>query len=115
MRAVSNKSPLNHYRWGEGCDGWNLVDEPSLSVKQERMPAGCSEKTHLHQYAQQFFFILSGIAVFEMEGRRIEVASNQGIHVPPGTPHRISNESREDLQFLLCSQPSSAKDRINCP
>lgn len=36
--VVSIQQPLKHYVWGEGCDGWNLVDGPGLSVKQERMP-----------------------------------------------------------------------------
>lgn len=37
---VSIQAPLAHYQWGDGCDGWNFVEESALSVKQERMPAG---------------------------------------------------------------------------
>jgi len=60
MKKVSAKEPLKHYQWGDGCDGWNLVDEPTLSVKKERMPPGTTEALHYHENAQQFFFILKG-------------------------------------------------------
>jgi hypothetical protein len=43
MKAVSKYQPLKHYKWGNDCDGWNLVDEDSLSVKQELMPAFTQE------------------------------------------------------------------------
>jgi hypothetical protein len=46
---ISSIENAEHYIWGEGCDGWHLVQPDSLSVFQERMPPGCSEKMHLHQ------------------------------------------------------------------
>lgn len=110
---VSKYEPLQHYQWGDACDGWNLVDETSLSIKQERMPAGTSEAWHYHQYAQQFFFILEGTATFEIEDEAIVVKAQEGIHIQPGQKHRISNQSATDLVFILSSQPSTAGDRVN--
>jgi mannose-6-phosphate isomerase-like protein (cupin superfamily) len=81
MKKVSAQEPLKHYQWGNACDGWNLVDEPTLSVKKESMPAGTSEDFHYHQYAQQFFFILEGVASFEIEGETITVNTQEGIHI----------------------------------
>jgi len=112
--AVSKYQPLKHYQWGSDCDGWNLVDEDSLSVKQELMPAGTKEVKHYHQKAQQFFYILKGKASFEIEDTVIEINKGEGLHIEAGTKHRIRNESKEDLEFLLCSQPSTNNDRINC-
>ena len=113
MKAVSSYRSLKHYKWGEDCDGWNLVDEASLSVKQEKMPAGTSEQKHFHQHAQQFFFILKGTARFEVEDDTIEVNSGEGLHIEAGKKHRILNATAGDLEFLLCSQPSTKNDRIN--
>jgi mannose-6-phosphate isomerase-like protein (cupin superfamily) len=113
MNTVSKYNSLKHYQWGESCDGWNLVDEKTLSVKLERMPAHTSEQKHFHQHSQQFFYILKGEAVFEIQQGRISVKSEQGIHIEAGTMHRIINESNEDLEFILTSQPSTADDRIN--
>ena len=93
MHPVSKYHPLQHYQWGANCDGWNLVDEPSLSIKQERMPAGTEETKHFHREAQQFFFILKGVASFEMNnGSSITVNAGEGLHLPAGTPHKIINK-----------------------
>jgi len=115
MKPVSKEQSLKHYTWGNACDGWNLVDEASLSVKKERMPPGTSEALHYHQYAQQFFFILKGTASFEIEAEHIIVNEQEGIHIPAGKKHRISNQAGEDLEFILSSQPSTKEDRYTIP
>ncbi len=110
--VVSALRPLKHYVWGEGCDGWNLVDKPELSVKQERMPPHTAEAEHYHRAARQFFFILEGTAVFETAEGRVKVGQREGFEIAPGIKHRILNESEVDLVFVLCSQPSTAGDRV---
>src|SRR5689334_14755452 len=114
MIHVSKSSCLQHYTWGDNCDGWNLVEEGSLSVKQERMPAHTAETRHYHNQAQQFFYILRGAAQFEVEGAQIDIVAGEGIHIKSGQQHRILNNTDEELEFLLCSQPSTINDRINC-
>ena len=113
MTKVSKQQPLKHYQWGQSADGWNFVEEESLSIKQERMPAGASEQWHYHEKAQQFFFILKGTASFEMEDEVYELNEQEGLHIQAGKKHRISNNSSEDVEFILCSQPSTANERIN--
>jgi mannose-6-phosphate isomerase-like protein (cupin superfamily) len=113
MTRVSIQQPLKHYQWGAACDGWNFVDEPTLSVKQERMPAGTSEALHYHQYAQQFFFILKGSTTFEIDGAAIIVNEQEGIHIRAKQQHRIINHTASAIEFILSSQPSTAGDRIN--
>lgn len=114
MNVVSRNNPLKHYQWGNGCDGWNLVEENSLSIKLERMPAHAAEQKHFHEKAKQFFYILKGEAIFEIEQEYIAVKQEQGIYIDAGKQHRIINESNEDLEFLLSSQPSTINDRIDC-
>jgi mannose-6-phosphate isomerase-like protein (cupin superfamily) len=111
--VVSKGDPLSHYQWGNNCDGWNFLNDPSLSVKQERMPGETEEVLHYHLRAQQFFFILKGSAVFELEDKIILVHEGEGIHIKKGLKHRIMNKSKEDLEFILCSQPSAQNDRNN--
>ena len=113
MTPVSAITPLQHYTWGNMCDGWVLVDDPALSVKKERMPAGTAEALHVHAKAQQFFFILKGEAVFEVDGEMVVVKEQQGLHIKAGQQHRIQNHTATDLEFILSSQPDTAGDRIN--
>jgi mannose-6-phosphate isomerase-like protein (cupin superfamily) len=114
MNAVSKYQSLKHYKWGNDCDGWNLVDEDSISVKQELMPAGTKELKHYHHKAQQFFYILKGKATFEIEESIVEINEGEGLHIEAGKKHRVLNQGSEDLEFILCSQPSTKNDRINC-
>jgi mannose-6-phosphate isomerase-like protein (cupin superfamily) len=113
MNPVSKQHPLKQYAWGKASNAWNLVDKESLSVKLESMPPGEEELLHYHRHAQQFFFILKGTASFEIEGEHTEVRAEQGFYVGPNKKHKIMNRSKQALEFILCSQPSTADDRIN--
>jgi len=73
MRKASKHDPLRQYAWGRGCTGWELADEDALSVKQESMPPGTSERWHFHEKALQVFYILEGVATFETGTGTIKV------------------------------------------
>lgn len=107
-----SKGNAEHYVWGDQCDGWFLVKNEQLSVIHERMPAGTAEARHYHQRARQFFFILSGTATFELDGEIHMVDQHEGIEVAPNTPHHISNQTDDAIEFLVISQPSTQGDRI---
>ncbi len=111
--AITNKETAQHYSWGSNCDGWHLVQSKNLSVIQERIPSGCSEERHFHHKAEQFFFILSGIATMEMDGEIFTLAANSGIHIASGAKHQLSNNHAEDLHFIVTSTPPSHGDRSN--
>lgn len=110
---VSDTATAEHYTWGDGCDGWHLLKDPSLSVIQERVPPSAGEVAHLHAKARQFFYVLSGTATMEFEDRKLRFGPSQGLHVPPGTRHRFVNESDDDVVFLVISSPTTAGDRTN--
>lgn len=108
-----NKQNARHYTWGNNCDSWIMVDTAGLSVKQELMPPGTKEELHVHEKAQQFFFVLNGTAVFYVNGQKQIISAQQGLSILPGTNHFIANESDENLEFLVISQPSTTNDRQN--
>lgn len=110
VRSVAN---TKSYEWGEGCLGWRLLQTRTLSVIQEMMPPGTGERFHYHEYAQQLFFILKGIAEFEIDGCKYIVDEQQSIHIRPGVHHRIVNCSDAELIFLVISEPETTADRIN--
>lgn len=114
MNILSKDNSVTHYQWGDTCDGWTLVEEDSLSVKLERMPPGTAEAKHYHERARQFFFILNGEARFEIESQQVTIKAGEGVHIRPGQRHRVLNDAKEDLEFILSSQPSTAGDRVNC-
>lgn len=110
----SNTQTSEHYSWGDNCDGWHLLKTDSLSIIQEKMPPGTAEARHFHHKAQQFFYILSGTATFEIDHRIETVSALEGLHIPALTQHKILNNSTEELHFLVISEPKAHGDRTNC-
>jgi mannose-6-phosphate isomerase-like protein (cupin superfamily) len=112
MAHPVSSATAEHYTWGGNCDGWHLVKDAALSVIEEQMPPGTAEVLHFHERAQQFFFVLSGEAVMEVDGRQVRLSAREGIHVQPGVRHQIRNVSEEPVRFLVISQPRSHGDRV---
>lgn len=106
-------SDAEHYKWGDNCDGWHLVNTDSLSVIQEMMPSGTAEKTHYHELSQQVFYILKGLATFEIDDQTFNVMAGESIHIVPLSRHCIQNKGEEELHFLVVSEPRSHGDRID--
>lgn len=119
LTSSAAKSPLvsrdnaEHYRWGVDCDGWHLVRDKNLAVIEEFMPPGSAENRHYHQYAQQFFYILEGEVLIEVEGENVLIPAGGGIRILPGVRHQIRNPSSGAVRFLVISQPPSRGDRVD--
>jgi mannose-6-phosphate isomerase-like protein (cupin superfamily) len=112
MGTVSRKT-AQHYNWGGKCEGWHLAKSETLSVIEERVPPGCSETRHHHDRSEQFFYVLSGEAMMELEGEAHKLTPGEGIHVPPGYMHRLFNDGSDELHFLVVSTPPSHGDRVD--
>lgn len=108
---VVSKASVEGYKWGENCEAWTLLENSGLSIKQEKMPGGTSEVLHEHKKTQQFFFILQGEGIMEMNNERYPMKAGEGLHIVPGCRHRIINETKEVLDFLVISEPSINGDR----
>jgi quercetin dioxygenase-like cupin family protein len=114
MDTVSTGS-AEHYRWGQGCDGWHLLAGDDLSVIEERMPPGTCEVRHRHARSRQFFYVLQGELTLELDGTTHRFATGHGLHVPPGVAHQVRNDSEAEVRMLVVSSPRSHGDRINAP
>ncbi len=111
--STVDRGNAEHYLWGEGCDGWHLLKRQDLSVIAERVPAGVREVRHRHARARQFFYVLSGRAVIELEGREIALGEGQGLEIPPGSAHQFRNDSPGEVHFLVISMPTTRGDRTD--
>jgi mannose-6-phosphate isomerase-like protein (cupin superfamily) len=107
-----DRKTAEHYSWGDGCDGWHLVKNSALSVIEERMPPGASEVRHYHQKANQFFYVLRGNLNIDVDGIEHTLNAAQGLHISAGKRHQVHNRSRQDVEFLVVSNPPSHGDRV---
>jgi mannose-6-phosphate isomerase-like protein (cupin superfamily) len=105
------------YKWGgpetDQCDGWHLVRTPQLSVIEESMPPGTSERRHYHLHAHQFFYVLAGELAIEIEGTHVRLNAGEGIEIAPAQAHQVINHTTAPARFLVTSQPPSHGDRID--
>jgi mannose-6-phosphate isomerase-like protein (cupin superfamily) len=111
--AASSRTTCEHYVWGDGCDGWHLLQHSDLSVILERVPPGRGEVKHFHSKARQYFFVLKGKATLEFDDSSITFGAGEGVHVMPGVKHRFANTSSEAVEFLVISTPTTQGDRTN--
>jgi uncharacterized cupin superfamily protein len=116
MRVIS-RSNAEHYTWPSAigadlCDGWHLHRTEALSIIEERMPPGSAEQRHLHQRTMQFFYVLAGELIIELDGEEHRLMPSTGLTIPTQTPHQVINRSGEDARFLVISQLPSHGDRI---
>jgi mannose-6-phosphate isomerase-like protein (cupin superfamily) len=107
-----SKTNAEHYVWGQNCDGWHLVKNSNLSIIQERMPPQTSEVRHFHENSNQFFYVLSGEATMEIDGKQEVLKSGQGIEISSGVTHQMFNNTDNFLEFIVVSCPPSHGDRI---
>ena len=110
-------SNAEHYTWpstigSSACDGWHLHRSPSLSIIEERMPPGTAERRHLHQHATQFFYVLAGELIIELNGEGHRLTPFTGLSISAGSPHQVFNRGTQDVRFLVVSQPPSHGDRV---
>ena len=104
---------VEHYIWGEVCDGWHLLQRDDISVIQERVPAGAKEVMHYHTKSRQFFYILDGEGKMIFEDHQVVLQKGDGIEITPQVKHQFQNTSNADVHFLVISVPSTRRDRVN--
>lgn len=108
-----SRARARHYQWGQGADGWQLLNQPGLSVIEEIMPPGSNETAHWHSKARQFFYVLEGTLVLQFSSSQVELNSGEGFHIAPEQVHQARNDSDENCRFLVISSPHSHGDRVD--
>jgi mannose-6-phosphate isomerase-like protein (cupin superfamily) len=110
--APVSRVNAEHYRWGDHCDAWHLVKDDQLTVIEELIPPGAAEVRHYHERAQQFFYVLAGEVLIEVDGKNTLLPAGSGIRVLPGARHQVRNPSSSPVRLLVISNPPSRGDRI---
>ena len=78
------------------------------SLAEARVPAGGGTQRHYHRLAEEFYFILEGRGVMEIDGATRAVGPGDAILIPAGAWHSIRAE--EALRFLCCCAPPYAHE-----
>jgi mannose-6-phosphate isomerase-like protein (cupin superfamily) len=78
------------------------------SLADAKVDAGCSTERHYHKLSEEFYFILSGSGVMEVDGITKTIGQGDAVLIPAGSSHRIT--AMEDIHFLCCCAPPYTHD-----
>jgi mannose-6-phosphate isomerase-like protein (cupin superfamily) len=76
------------------------------SLAEATLPAGTATQRHYHRQSEEFYYLLAGRGLMEIDGEEREVGPGDAILIPAGAWHRI--HALEALQFLCCCAPPVA-------
>ena len=80
------------------------------SLAEARLAPGMSTDEHFHPKAEEVYYILEGRGRMKIEDEAREIGPGDGIAIPSGKSHRISNIGGSDLVFLCCCSPAYSHD-----
>ena len=60
---------------------------------------------HAHKVQEQVYHVLEGEGLMEIGGKRQVVRRHDVIFIPPGVPHKITNNGLGDLTFIVVTTP----------
>jgi len=78
------------------------------SLAEATVPIGRPTERHCHKISEEFYFILEGAGLMEIDGETREVGVGDAILIPPGAWHQIT--ATQTLRFLCCCAPPYAHD-----
>lgn len=91
----------------------SLLDQSNAPVEKQSLaeatlPKGSATERHHHKLSEEFYYLLEGSGVMEIDGEAREVGVGDAILIPAGTWHQIT--ATQDLRFLCCCAPPYAHE-----
>jgi mannose-6-phosphate isomerase-like protein (cupin superfamily) len=80
------------------------------SLAEATVPAGSATQRHYHKQSEEFYFILEGHGLMEINGETQGVGPGDAILIPRHAWHQITASSSSALRLLCCCAPPYAHD-----
>lgn len=78
------------------------------SLAEATLPAGGATDRHYHRASEEFYYLLEGRGLIEIDGDACEVGEGDAILIPAGAWHQI--RAIDALRFLCCCAPPYAHE-----
>lgn len=106
VQQLENQSP---FTTKDGSTIRSILDRSNApvanqSLAEASMSPGQVTDRHYHKASEEFYFLLEGQALMEIDGETRDVGPGDGILIPPGARHQIT--ARTPLRFLCCCAPA---------
>lgn len=108
IRNLAEQAP---FTTKDGSTIRSILDAANAPVERQSLaeamvPAGVAIERHYHKVSEEFYFLLEGRALMEIEGETQEVGPGEAILIPAGKWHQITG--LEETRFLCCCAPPYA-------
>lgn len=105
VQALAKQKP---FTTKDGSTIRSILDRTNAPVEKQSLaeaslPAGRSTDRHYHKISEEFYFILEGTGLMEIDGTSRDVGPGDAILIPAGARHQIT--ATENLRFLCCCAP----------
>jgi mannose-6-phosphate isomerase-like protein (cupin superfamily) len=110
---IRNREAQVPFTTKDGSTIRSLLDRSNAPVARQSLaeatlPAGSATDRHYHKLSEEFYYLLEGRGLMEIDGEEHEVGPGDAILIPAGAWHRI--EALESLRFLCCCAPPYAHE-----
>ena len=110
IRQLKDQKP---FTTKDGSTIRSLLDLSNAPVEKQSLaeavvPAGGATDRHYHKLSEEFYFVLNGKAMMEIEGVTQEIGEGGAVLIPAGAWHQITGI--EETRFLCCCAPPYAHE-----
>jgi mannose-6-phosphate isomerase-like protein (cupin superfamily) len=80
-----------------------------ISILEDVSPPHHGPPLHKHDF-EEFFYIISGRFLFEVDGEQVEAQPGDFAHAPSGVPHTFQNIAEHDARMLIVVRPGGIEN-----
>ncbi len=112
INPLSEQPP---FTTADGSTIRSLLDRTNAPVENQSLaeaslPPGGATQRHYHRLSEEFYFILEGDGIMEIDGEEQPVGQGDAILIPPGAWHQIRTGTDRGVRFLCCCAPPYAHE-----
>lgn len=105
VQALSRQKP---FTTKDGSEIRSLLDRTNAPVENQSLaeatlPAGGATDRHYHRLTEEFYYVVEGSGMMEVDGESCPVSVGDAILIPAGAWHQMQTDS--GIRFLCCCAP----------
>ena len=113
MMIIQNLAQQQPFTTKDGSTIRSILDRTNApvlhqSLAEAQVPVGQSTQRHYHKISEEFYFILDGTGLMEIDSEQRQIGPGDAILIPPLAWHTIT--ATTPLRFLCCCAPPYAHD-----
>jgi mannose-6-phosphate isomerase-like protein (cupin superfamily) len=106
--TIQNLEQQSPFTTKDGSTIRSILDRTNAPVQNQSLaeatvPVGQPTQRHYHKLSEEFYFILEGQGIMEIDGEERPVQAGDAILIPPGSWHQIT--AQNTLRLLCCCAP----------